>query len=180
MQSKVIGQYNPSIRITAKLVTPLKWALISYMRGVFDKLFHGKFINSELLLEICWEEIADEIFLLYCVLKLDRGYEPEVTSNKPVTYYSTMTSTQPHFCILCNTFWAVFSNVFDERFITNMTYITYICNWTLQPFCLDYDLVPLNTYIKCVNFIFIHEWRDVQFKVDSEWNNFAKLYMADK
>ena len=36
-------------------------------------------------------------------------------------------------------------------------------NW---PHSQDYDLVSHTTYVVCVHFI--HEWRDLQFKVDSE------------
>ena len=59
----------------------------------------------------------------------------------------------------------------------NSTYIhIYIHNWPLQPFSQDYDLVSHTTYVVCVNFI--HEWRDLQFKVDSERQIFEKLFMA--
>ena len=48
----------------------------------------------------------------------------------------------------------------------------YIHNWSLQPFSQDYDdLASHTTYVMCINFI--HEWRNRQFKVDSEvfWDN---------
>ena len=38
------------------------------------------------------------------------------------------------------------------------------------------DLVPHITYVVSVNFI--HEWRNQQFKVDSERQIFKKLFMA--
>ena len=38
------------------------------------------------------------------------------------------------------------------------------------------DLVSHTTSVVCVNFI--HEWRDLQFKVDSEQQIFEKLFMA--
>ena len=38
------------------------------------------------------------------------------------------------------------------------------------------DLVSHTTYVVCVNFI--HKWRDLQFKVDSERQIFEKLFMA--
>ena len=44
--------------------------------------------------------------------------------------------------------------------------LTYIHNWSLKPFSQDYDLASHTTYVVCVNFI--HKWRDIQFKVDSE------------
>ena len=53
---------------------------------------------------------------------------------------------------------------------------TYIHNWSLQPFRQDYDLVSHTTNVVCVNFI--HEWRDLQFKVDSERQIFKKHFMA--
>ena len=46
------------------------------------------------------------------------------------------------------------------------SYITYIHNWPLQPFSQDYDLASHTTHVAWVNFI--HKWRDLQFKVDSE------------
>ena len=39
-------------------------------------------------------------------------------------------------------------------------------NWSLQPFSLDYYPASFTIYLVCVHFI--HEWRDLQFKVDSE------------
>ena len=38
------------------------------------------------------------------------------------------------------------------------------------------DLVSHITYVGCVNFI--HKWRDLQLKVDSERQMFGKLFMA--
>ena len=70
---KVIGHYNPSVRIMTLVLTPLMLcALILYMTGGTyslkstpnDKAFHGNFIYSrEFLPEICKEEVAEEIFL---------------------------------------------------------------------------------------------------------------------
>ena len=36
------------------------------------------------------------------------------------------------------------------------------------------DLVSHTTYVVCVNFI--HKWRDLQFKVDSEWQSFWETF----
>ena len=36
------------------------------------------------------------------------------------------------------------------------------------------DLVSRTTYVMCVNFI--HKWRDLQFKVDSEWHIFWETF----
>ena len=47
-------------------------------------------------------------------------------------------------------------------------------NWSLQPFGQDYDLASPVTYVVCVNFI--HEWRDQQFKVDSETQFFLEAF----
>ena len=43
---------------------------------------------------------------------------------------------------------------------------TYVYNWSLQPFSQDFDLASRTTYVVCVNLI--HEWRDLQFNVDSK------------
>ena len=43
----------------------------------FEKLFLAiLFILSELLLEIYWEEVAEEVFFYIFVLRSDLGYEP--------------------------------------------------------------------------------------------------------
>ena len=52
---------------------------------------------------------------------------------------------------------------------------TYIHNWSLQPSVRNIDLVSHTAYVVCVNFV--HKWRDLQFKVDSErqifWETFS-------
>ena len=53
---------------------------------------------------------------------------------------------------------------------------TFIQNWPLPPFIQDCDLAYHTTYIVCVNFI--HEWRNLQFKVYFERQIFEKLLMA--
>ena len=52
--------------------------------------------------------------------------------------------------------------------------VTYVHNSTLQPFSQDYRLAFHTTYVVCVNFT--HEWRDLQFNVDSERQIFEKLF----
>ena len=41
---------------------------------------------------------------------------------------------------------------------------TYLHNWSLQPFSQDYNIASHTTYVLWVNFI--HEWGNLQFKVD--------------
>ena len=48
--------------------------------------------------------------------------------------------------------------------------------WTLQAFSQDYDLASDSTDVAFVKII--HEWRDLQFKVDSERQIVEKLFMA--
>ena len=50
----------------------------------------------------------------------------------------------------------------------------HIYNWSLQPRIID--LISHTTYIVSVNFV--HMWRDLQFKVDSERQIFEKLFTA--
>ena len=50
----------------------------------------------------------------------------------------------------------------------------YIHNWPLQHFSQDYDLASCAIYVVWVNFI--HKWRDLQFKVDSERQILGKLF----
>ena len=63
---------------------------------------------------------------------------------------------------------------FQEDSISCHTVHTYINNWSLQPFSQDYDLASRTTCDVCLNFI--HTWRELQFKVDSErqifWDTF--------
>ena len=57
-----------------------------------------------------------------------------------------------------------------------MLNLTYIHNWPLQHFSQNYGLASNTTHVVWVNFI--HKWRNLQLKVDSEWQNFEKLFMA--
>ena len=52
--------------------------------------------------------------------------------------------------------------------------LRHIHNWSLEHFSQDYDLASDITYGVCVNFI--HEWRDLQFKVDFNREVFEKLF----
>ena len=65
-------------------------------------------------------------------------------------------------------FWNNFAQCLSTyvRFIYN----TYIRNWPLQPFSQDYRPLTL-----CV-LNFIHKWRDLQFKVDSERQIFWETF----
>ena len=56
------------------------------------------------------------------------------------------------------------SNVFEWKF--SFLSHTYIHNWPYNPSVRVIDLVSHTTYVVYVNFI--HKWRDLQFKVDSE------------
>ena len=50
----------------------------------------------------------------------------------------------------------------------------YIHNWPLQTFSQDYDLASHTTYFVCFNFI--HEWWDLQFKIDSEIQFYSQSF----
>ena len=39
---------------------------IDYERQIFWETFHGNFIYSEFLPEICWEEMAEKILFAFC------------------------------------------------------------------------------------------------------------------
>ena len=58
---------------------------------------------------------------------------------------------------------------------------TYIHNWLLQPFSQDYWPSFSHHFMLCV-LIFIHKWRDLQFKVDSErqifWETFHGNFIS--
>ena len=51
---------------------------------------------------------------------------------------------------------------------------TYVHSWPLQPFKQDYGLASHITQDVCINFI--HECRDLQFKVDLVRQIFKKLF----
>ena len=59
-----------------------------------------------------------------------------------------------------------------KRYLCNVIHI----HWPLQSFSQNYDLASHNNYVVCV--YFIHDWRDIRFKVDSEPQIFEKLFMA--
>ena len=52
--------------------------------------------------------------------------------------------------------------------------LTYIYTWPLNPSVRIIDLVSHTTYVVCVNLI--HKWRDLQFKVNSEWQIFWESF----
>ena len=60
------------------------------------------------------------------------------------------------------------SGSLHENSISKHTYIYIIAHY--NPSVGIIDLVSHTTYVVCV--IFIHKWRDLQFKVDSEWQIF--------
>ena len=71
----------------------------------------------------------------------------------------------PRLCLCCN-----IASVYTTIFFLH----TYIIGH-YNPSVRIIDLVSHTTYVKCVNFI--HKWRDLQFKVDSErqifWETFS-------
>ena len=68
---------------------------------------------------------------------------------------TSLTSSRPSLNLLCHNSTCVLLIVH-----------TYINNWLLQPCSQDYGLASDTTHVVCVNFR--HEWRDLQFKVDSK------------
>ena len=61
-----------------------------------------------------------------------------------------------------------------KKVIMQNTWITCINNWPWQSFSQDYGLASHTTYVACVNLI--HEWWDLEFNVDSEWQIYEKLF----
>ena len=53
---------------------------------------------------------------------------------------------------------------------------TYIHNWTLQLFSQDYDLVFTQLMLR--ELIFVYEWWNLQFKIDSKRQVIEKLFKA--
>ena len=50
----------------------------------------------------------------------------------------------------------------------------FIHNSSLQSFSQEYGLASHTTHVVCVNFI--HEWRDLRFNINLEWQIFEKLF----
>ena len=63
--------------------------------------------------------------------------------------------------IICN------NNAVEQKFILQLR--TYVIGH-FNPSVRIIDLVSHTTYVVCVNFI--HKWRGLQFKIDSERQNF--------
>ena len=72
---------------------------------------------------------------------------------------------------MCITQRKIVSNIFKCTYI----HVDYIHNWSFQSFSQDYDLVSHTIYVVWVNFL--HKWRGLQFKVDSEEQIIDKLFM---
>ena len=80
IHTDIIGHYNPTVRFI-ELVSHTtyvvcdnfthKWRDLQFKvdseRRIFWETFHGNFyFHSELLPDICWEEIAEEIHFVFC------------------------------------------------------------------------------------------------------------------
>ena len=97
----IIGHYNPSVRIidlvshTTYVVCVNfihKWRWTYSLKSTpndrfFWETFHDNFINfSEFLPEICWEEIAEEILLVF---RLDVGPGTRTLAFQLISQYTT-------------------------------------------------------------------------------------------
>ena len=72
----------------------LQFNVVSELQ-IFEKLIHGSFnLLSEFLAEICWEEIAEEIFFSYFVLMSDLGYDMSI---KPTHHLHTYIHIIAHY-----------------------------------------------------------------------------------
>ena len=65
------------------------------------------------------------------------------------------------------------TNTIEVFVVTNILYTTYIIGH-YNPSVRMIDLVSHTTYVVCVNFI--HKWRQLQFKVDSERQIFLRNF----
>ena len=78
------------------------------------------------------------------------------------------------FCFVLRFFYFLSLSLYTLFFFFSRSYIhTYIHNCALQPLSQDYGLASYTTYVVCINFI--HKWRDLHFKVDTEQQIFEKL-----
>ena len=124
------------------------------------------------------------VFKIVCVVVAVLFFLQETTINTGFQYfcYSSYSSSLFFNIFLCY-FVTIGMNV--NECILRISYLnrlrlhaTCIHNYiTLQPFSQDCNLASRNTYVLCVNFI--HEWQDLQFKVDAEGQIFLRdIYMA--
>ena len=64
----IIGNYNPSVRIMKKLFAPhmpCEWCDLKFKDGTERQIFEKVFVAIVFTeTEICWEEVAEEIFFL--------------------------------------------------------------------------------------------------------------------
>ena len=97
----IIDHYNPSVRIIDLVSHTTCVVYVNYVHKwwelqfnvnsawqIFEKLFHDSFyLLSEFLLEICWEEIAEEIlFVFFFFWCLAWDSNPGFTYNKRTHY----------------------------------------------------------------------------------------------
>ena len=131
--------------------------------------FMAGFLLSNVLPEVCWGKIAVVIiFFSYFVLMADLGYEPRLY----ILYANTLPARLRRLH---------FEHYYSETHIpwpwrTALPHksLTYIHNW--PTFSQANQLASHATYVVCANFI--HERRNLQFKVDSKRQIFGKLFMA--
>ena len=73
--------------------------------------------------------------------------------------------------------WAT-SYFFKYKHNTTITFNgeTYLAMIIIAHYSQDYDVAFHTTYVVCINFM--HEWRDLEFKVDSERQIFEKHFIA--
>ena len=92
--------------------------------------------------------------------------------NTVILFINVSTKLKMDFIRKDDFFW---QNCAVSRWLQFITFIhTYLHNWSLQPFSQVYDQASHITYVVCVNFIY--EWRNLQFKVDTEQQIIEKLF----
>ena len=128
------------------------YSLKSTSNDKFLRNFSWQFyLLSEVLEEICWNGVSEEILFIFC-FDIWPGVRTPAWRliSQHTTYYTMATSS------LFNTCWH-----------------TYIIGH-YDPSIRIIDLVSHITYVVCVNFI--HKWRDLQFKVDFERQIFWETF----
>ena len=142
------------------------WAIMYYERKSYERCtenslvivrmiligFYSDYSISEQLQEYCWKGAVN----------LGSGALPSLLNSVKETTFVNLISRV--------------SFPYDYSLNFQRTYIHTSHNWLLQSFSNDYHLTSHTTYVASDNFI--HEWRDQQFKVDSERQIFMKLFTA--
>ena len=142
----MIGHYSPSVRITTYVCFIYEWRNLRLQSSPNDKSF--------------WETLYGNFIYSQSLCQISAEGKSLKKYLFIFSYWWTGVST------------VALHPINHSLSVSYRTHLdTYIINTT---FGQNYDSVSNTTNVMCVNFIY--EWRDLQFKVDSERQIFEKLF----